>query len=214
MYVTVQISIFSETFVPPNVSVRRAQGDYGETVLMVSWDRPNEYVDGYRILFRKFQWVYSGRWTKLEINNPYQTEVNITVTEPNHSYIVVCRGFRRGQVGPPMGTTQRPTPQPPYIPPAWTQAPPYMPQTQQPPYMPQTQQPQYVPQTQPPPYVPPQTQPPYIPQTQAPYVPPTQAPYVPPTQAPYVPPTTAKTTPTENPFWYQGVIPQGGSQQG
>ena len=76
------------------------KGPGNATVLRVKWNAPKEGVDGYRILYRKFEWVYSGRWQLKEINNPYANSAEIVVDKPNHSYIVVCRGFVRAMEQP------------------------------------------------------------------------------------------------------------------
>ncbi|XP_061189477.1 fibronectin type III domain-containing protein 2-like isoform X1 [Saccostrea echinata] len=86
-----------ETIVPPNVTVDRVKGKNNTTMLRVNWDPPNQPVEGYRILYRKFEWVYSGRWKLKELNDPNALQTEIVVDEPNYSHIVVVRGTAKRQ---------------------------------------------------------------------------------------------------------------------
>ncbi|KAK3082903.1 hypothetical protein FSP39_008525 [Pinctada imbricata] len=85
-----------DKIIPPNVRVRRnTTGNVNR--LIVTWDTPKVPVDGFWILYRKFEWVYSGRWQLAEIPDPNAREFVIVVKEKGVSYIVVCKGFRRPQ---------------------------------------------------------------------------------------------------------------------
>ncbi|XP_022325172.2 fibronectin type III domain-containing protein 2-like isoform X2 [Crassostrea virginica] len=86
-----------ETIVPPNVTVDRVKGPNNTTMLRVKWDPPNQPVEGYRILYRKFEWVYTGRWKLKELNDPNALSTEIVVDEPNYSHIVVVRGTAKRQ---------------------------------------------------------------------------------------------------------------------
>ncbi|KAK3083410.1 hypothetical protein FSP39_021918 [Pinctada imbricata] len=92
-----------DTIVPPNVKVDRRKGMDNTTKLHVTWDPPSQPVDGYRILYRKFEWVYSGRWQLKEIPDPLARSADIAVKEHNFSYIVVVRGYKNRNRGPGMG---------------------------------------------------------------------------------------------------------------
>lgn len=85
--------------IPPNVKVKRLQlQSNGSTILNVTWDQPVVAVDGYRILYRKFQLVYSGRWELVEVFDPAKHFVEIPLIEPDYPYIVVVRGIPKGQI--------------------------------------------------------------------------------------------------------------------
>lgn len=85
--------------IPPNVKVARLQlQSNGSTILNVTWSSPPVSVDGFRILFRKFQLVYSGRWELVEIFDPEARNVEIPLVEPDYPYIVVVRGIPKGQI--------------------------------------------------------------------------------------------------------------------
>lgn len=85
--------------IPPNVKVKRVTlENNGSTILNVTWDNPVVAVDGYRILYRKFQLVYSGRWELVEVFDPNQKFVKINLVEPDYPYIVVVRGIPKGQI--------------------------------------------------------------------------------------------------------------------
>nr|H2A0L8.1 RecName: Full=Fibronectin type III domain-containing protein 2; Flags: Precursor [Pinctada margaritifera]CCE46159.1 fibronectin 3 [Pinctada margaritifera] len=97
-----------DTVVPPNVKVDRKKGKNNETVLVVSWNpitQPGKQVSGFRILYRKFEWVYTGRWSLKEIPDPNARSATIGVENSNYSFIVVVRGYRNPrpnmQVNPP-----------------------------------------------------------------------------------------------------------------
>ncbi|XP_052675091.1 fibronectin type III domain-containing protein 2-like isoform X2 [Crassostrea angulata] len=101
-----------QTIVPPNVTVDRVKGDYNTTMLQVRWDPPLHPVQGYDILYRKFEWVYSGRWHLKEINDPTALASEIIVNKPENSFIVVVQGkpvrgrpphFQQPNFGGPMG---------------------------------------------------------------------------------------------------------------
>ncbi|XP_052674686.1 fibronectin type III domain-containing protein 2-like isoform X1 [Crassostrea angulata] len=89
-----------ETIVPPNVTVDRVKGPNNTTMLRVKWDPPNQPVKGYRILYRKFEWVYTGRWKLKELNDPNALATEIVVDEPNYSHIVVVRGTAKRRTNP------------------------------------------------------------------------------------------------------------------
>lgn len=102
----------TETIVPPNVTVDRVKGDYNTTMLQVRWDPPLHPVRGYDILYRKFEWVYSGRWQLKEISDPKSLSSEIIVNKPENSFIVVVQGkpirgrppsFQQPNFGGPMG---------------------------------------------------------------------------------------------------------------
>nr|XP_022322866.1 phosphatidylinositol phosphatase PTPRQ-like [Crassostrea virginica] len=86
-----------ETIVPPNVTVDNVKGPNNTTMLRVKWDPPNQPVEGYRILYRKFEWVYTGRWKLMELNDPNALSTEIVVDEPYDSHIVVVRGTAKRQ---------------------------------------------------------------------------------------------------------------------
>lgn len=91
--------LFSVPIIPPNVKVARLQlQSNGSTILNVTWSSPPVSVDGFRILFRKFQLVYSGRWELVEIFDPEARNVEIPLIEPDYPYIVVVRGIPKGQI--------------------------------------------------------------------------------------------------------------------
>ncbi|XP_062602105.1 fibronectin type III domain-containing protein 2-like isoform X1 [Saccostrea cucullata] len=81
-----------ETIVPPNVTVDRVKGENNTTMLRVKWDPPLQPVKGYDILYRKFEWVYSGRWALKEIGDPTALMTEIIVNKPENSFIVVVQG--------------------------------------------------------------------------------------------------------------------------
>lgn len=64
----------------------------------VTWDNPVVAVDGFRILYRKFQLVYSGRWELVEVFESNKKFVRINLVEPDYPYIVVVRGIPKGQI--------------------------------------------------------------------------------------------------------------------
>ena len=67
-------------------------------MLRVKWDPPNQPVEGYRILYRKFEYkVYTGRWKIKELNDPNALSTEIVVDEPKYSNIVVVRGTAKRQ---------------------------------------------------------------------------------------------------------------------
>ena len=86
-----------ETIVPPNVTVDRVKGTKNSTIMRVKWDPPNQPVEGYRILYRKFEWVYTGRWKLKELNDPNALSTEIVVDDPKYSNIVVVRGTAKRQ---------------------------------------------------------------------------------------------------------------------
>ena len=77
---------------PPNVTVDRVKGQNNTTMLRVKWDPPLQPVQGYDILYRKFEWVYSGRWNLKEIADPSALSSEIIVNRPENSFIVVVQG--------------------------------------------------------------------------------------------------------------------------
>ncbi|XP_022324184.2 fibronectin type III domain-containing protein 2-like [Crassostrea virginica] len=81
-----------QTIVPPNVTVDRVKGQNNTTMLRVKWDPPLQPVQGYDILYRKFEWVYSGRWNLKEIADPSALSSEIIVNRPENSFIVVVQG--------------------------------------------------------------------------------------------------------------------------
>ncbi|XP_078323017.1 fibronectin type III domain-containing protein 2-like [Crassostrea virginica] len=85
-----------ETITPPNVTVDRIKGPINTTIMRVKWDPPNQPVEGYRILHRKFEWVYTGKWKMKELYDPNALSTEIVV-EPIISYIVVVRGIPKRQ---------------------------------------------------------------------------------------------------------------------
>ncbi|XP_048778746.2 fibronectin type III domain-containing protein 2-like isoform X2 [Ostrea edulis] len=85
------------TIVPPNVTVDRVKGPNNTTMLRVKWDPPQQPVRGYDILYRKFEWVYSGRWQLKEIKDPNALATEIIVNKPENSFIVVVQGKPRLQ---------------------------------------------------------------------------------------------------------------------
>lgn len=81
-------------------------------MLQVRWDPPLHPVQGYDILYRKFEWVYSGRWHLKEISDPTALASEIIVNKPENSFIVVVQGkpvrgrpphFQQPNFGGPMG---------------------------------------------------------------------------------------------------------------
>ena len=89
--------LYVETIVPPNVTVDRVKGPNNTTMLRVKWDPPNQPVEGYRILHRKFEWVYTGRWKLTILNDPNALSTEIVVDEPNYSHVVEVRGTLKRQ---------------------------------------------------------------------------------------------------------------------
>lgn len=100
MQANVHLLTISDTIVPPNVKVDRRKGLDNTTKLHVTWSPPSQPVDGYRILYRKFEWVYSGRWQLKEMPDPLARSADIAVKEHNFSYIVVVRGYKNRNRGP------------------------------------------------------------------------------------------------------------------
>nr|XP_022325620.1 fibronectin type III domain-containing protein 1-like [Crassostrea virginica] len=86
-----------EIIVPPNVTVDRLMGPNNTTMERVKWDPPNQPVEGYTILYRKFEWVYTGRWKLKELNDPNALSTEIVVDDPKYSNIVVVRGTPKRQ---------------------------------------------------------------------------------------------------------------------
>lgn len=83
--------IYTETIVPPNVTVNRVRRD-NATVMQIRWGPPLHPVRGYFILYRKFDWFYRGRWQVKEINDPTALSSEVIANDPGRSYIVVVRG--------------------------------------------------------------------------------------------------------------------------
>lgn len=77
--------------IPPNVTVKRVMRD-NITMLQVRWDPPLHPVRRYDILYRKFEWVYTGRWQLKEINDPTALSSEIIVHKPEKSFLVIVRG--------------------------------------------------------------------------------------------------------------------------
>jgi hypothetical protein len=69
-------------------------------MLRVKWDPAQQPVRGYDILYRKFEWVYSGRWQLKEIKDPNALATEIIVNKPENSFIVVVQGKPRLQKNP------------------------------------------------------------------------------------------------------------------
>ena len=72
-------------------------GPNNTTMVRVKWDPPNQPVEGYTILYRKFEWVYNGRWKLKELNDPNALSTEIVVDDPKYSNIVVVRGTPKRQ---------------------------------------------------------------------------------------------------------------------
>ena len=70
----------------------RVKGPNNTTMVRVKWDPPNQPMEAYRILYRKFEWVSTGRWKIKEMNDPNALSTEIVVDEPSYSHIVVVRG--------------------------------------------------------------------------------------------------------------------------
>lgn len=83
--------IYTETIVPPNVTVNRVRRD-NATMMQIRWGLPLHPVRGYFILYRKFDWFYRGRWQVKEINDPTALSSEVIANDPGRSYIVVVRG--------------------------------------------------------------------------------------------------------------------------
>ena len=86
-----------EIIVPPNVTVDRIKGPINTTIMRVKWDPPNQPVEVYRILYRKFEWVYTGKWKMKELYDPNALSTEIVVDDPKYSNIVVVRGTAKRQ---------------------------------------------------------------------------------------------------------------------
>lgn len=84
-------SFHIEIIIPPNVTVKRVMRD-NITMLQVRWDPPLHPVRRYDILYRKFEWVYTGRWQLKEINDPTALSSEIIVHKPEKSFLVIVRG--------------------------------------------------------------------------------------------------------------------------
>ena len=81
----------------PNVTVDRVKGPNNTTMLRLKWDPPNQPVEGYIILHRKFEWVYTGRWKLTILNDPNALSTDIALDDPKYSYIAVVRGALKRQ---------------------------------------------------------------------------------------------------------------------
>ncbi|KAK3083030.1 hypothetical protein FSP39_012020 [Pinctada imbricata] len=93
-----------DTIVPPNVKVERRRNETtSKTELDVTWGPVNRPISGFRILYRKFEWVYTGRWDLKEINDPNARKATIPVQDANYSFIVVVRAYRKGKPKPLQG---------------------------------------------------------------------------------------------------------------
>nr|H2A0L7.1 RecName: Full=Fibronectin type III domain-containing protein 1; Flags: Precursor [Pinctada margaritifera]CCE46158.1 fibronectin 1 [Pinctada margaritifera] len=79
----------------PNVRVKRETSKNNITSLTVTWGSPKVPVDGFFVLYRKYEGVYSDRWKFIEIPKPNARGTTITVTQENVPYVVVCKGFKR-----------------------------------------------------------------------------------------------------------------------
>ena len=81
----------------PNITMDRVKGPKNTTMLRVKWDTPNQPVEGYIILNRKFEWVYTGKWKLTILNDPNALSTDIALDDAKYANIVVVRGTAKRQ---------------------------------------------------------------------------------------------------------------------